>query len=410
MADPRSWSRSLGTQGEARVRVYERHPGSKLYMSVWLPGHGERRTSLGHRDKRRAVREAEAILALRVYEGTGVPAHQARLTLGVLFRRYVTEGKYHPDGSLKTEVYLRHVARTGEHLGSHFGSDFPVEDLTPDRIREYVRLRREGAISGHPAGASTIQRDLGMLKAALNWACTIYDGGQPILARNPLDKVKFPRERNPKRPVLEESTILRLMDVAPDVHPFLRTLIVLARRTGRRLSAILNLRWDDVDFADGVIRWRAEHDKLRRTWTVPMHPEVQAELVRFRKAQGVIGNALLFPHPRQSRCVGQAVTRHLAAWWLREAFRRGRIEKPAGSLWHMFRRVWATDRKHLPPKDVAAAGGWLDIRTLQQVYQQPDDETLRAVVDFERPQPVRPTPLRPSRQVGTLERTLQLTH
>lgn len=170
-------------------------------------------------------------------------------------------------------------------------------------------------------------------------------------------------------------------------------MIILARRTSRRLSAILNLRWDDVDFTKGMIRWRAEHDKVRRIWTVPMHPEVRTELLRCRKTQGAIGNALLFPHPKQAR-VDQPVTRHLAAWWLKQAFRRGKLQKPDGSLWHSFRRAWATERKHLPPNDVAAAGGWLDIGTLQQCYQQCDVDTLRSVVEFERhPQP---TPARPA--------------
>jgi len=76
----------------------------------------------------------------------------------------------------------------------------------------------------------------------------------------------------------------------------------------------------------------------------------------------------------------------------------------------MFRRVWATERKHLPAKDVAAAGGWLDIGTLQHCYQQPDDETLRAVVAFEPPHPPGPTVVRPSLQVRGLARTQQLTH
>ena len=272
-------------------------------------------------------------------------------------------------------------------LAKHFGSEFPVEDLTPDRIRDYVRLRREGTISGHVAGASTIHRDLGMLKATLNWAGTVYESRRPILERNPLDKVKFPREKDPKRPVIDEETIECLLTVADEVHPYLRPLIVLARRTGRRLSAILNLRWDDVDLTKGMIRWRAEHDKVRRTWMVPMHPEVHAELLRLRKMQGAIGNTLLFPHPKQERRPGQAVSRHLAAWWLKEAFRRGKLPKPDGSLWHTFRRVWATERKHLPPNDVAAAGGWLDTGTLQQCYQQCDPDTLRSVVEFERPEP-----------------------
>jgi len=320
----------------------------------------------------------------------------------------VSEGRYHTDGSLKTEAYLRHVAKTGEHLAKHFGPAFPVEDLTPDRIREYVRLRREGVISGHPARASTIHRDFGMLKAALNWASTVYKGRRPILERNPLDKMKFPREKDPKRPVLDKETIDQLLARAPVVHPYLRILIILARRTGRRLSAILNLRWDDVDFAKGMIRWQAEHDKLRRTWTVPIHPEVHVELLRFRKEQGAIGSALLFPHPRQEQRMGQPVSRHMAAWWLKEAFRRGKLQKPDGSLWHTFRRVWATERKHLPPNDVAAAGGWLDTGTLQQCYQQCDLDTLRVVVEFERPQT--PPPRWPSQQVSPLRLTEQLTH
>jgi hypothetical protein len=33
-------------------------------------------------------------------------------------------------------------------------------------------------------------------------------------------------------------------------------------------------------------------------------------------------------------------------------------------------------------KDVAAAGGWKDVTTLIERYQQPDSETLRAVADF----------------------------
>ena len=43
-------------------------------------------------------------------------------------------------------------------------------------------------------------------------------------------------------------------------------------------------------------------------------------------------------------------------------------------------RKWATERKHLNPKDVAAAGGWKDIATLLEVYQQSDDASVLAVM------------------------------
>lgn len=41
----------------------------------------------------------------------------------------------------------------------------------------------------------------------------------------------------------------------------------------------------------------------------------------------------------------------------------------------------------VPVKDVAAAGGWKDISTLIDCYQQPDDDTLRAIVEYVRPAP-----------------------
>lgn len=41
----------------------------------------------------------------------------------------------------------------------------------------------------------------------------------------------------------------------------------------------------------------------------------------------------------------------------------------------------------LPVKDVAAAGGWKDITTLINCYQQPDEETVRSVVEYIRPAP-----------------------
>ncbi len=57
-----------------------------------------------------------------------------------------------------------------------------------------------------------------------------------------------------------------------------------------------------------------------------------------------------------------------------------------GSLWHAFRRLWASERKGLPVKDVAAAGGWKGVSTLIECYQQPDEDTLRDVVEFVKPQ------------------------
>jgi hypothetical protein len=47
--------------------------------------------------------------------------------------------------------------------------------------------------------------------------------------------------------------------------------------------------------------------------------------------------------------------------------------------------MWATGRKNLPVKDVAAAGEWKDIMTLMECYQQPEEESLRSVVEYRKP-------------------------
>lgn len=391
MGNPNCWSMSFGAHRGSRVRVYERAPGGMLYVSVWHPGHGERRVTLRHRDKARAAREAKGLLQLRNFEPAGSGELSPPLTVSNLFARYTRDARYHPDGSLKTATYLRQVAQVGTNFDKFFGSEQIVTDLTPDRIHAYVVWRREGGVDENPVGTNTLRRDLAMFKAALNWACQQYDGGQPLLDRHVLEKFRLPTEKNPKRPVVEEATIEALLASAPDVHPFLRPMLVLAWRTGRRLSSILNLTWDDVNFENGTIRWRAEHDKMRQEWVVPMHRVVHLELLQFRKSHPGIGSSSLFPHPQRRRHRNGPVTRHLAAWWLKEAFRRSGRDRPAGSLWHMFRRVWATERKDLPLKDVAAVGGWRDTGTLLR-YQQPDDRTMRAVVDFERPAEMAPPP------------------
>jgi hypothetical protein len=110
--------------------------------------------------------------------------------------------------------------------------------------RSHCASRR---ISGRVVRTSCIQREMAMLKAALNWGCTQYDGEMPLLERNPLQQFRVPRERDPKRPLLSEGDIDRLLSVAGRVSPVLPTLIVLARNTGRRISSILGLKWDDVD-------------------------------------------------------------------------------------------------------------------------------------------------------------------
>ena len=56
------------------------------------------------------------------------------------------------------------------------------------------------------------------------------------------------------------------------------------------------------------------------------------------------------------------------------------VPKLEGGSWHPYRRKWATERKHIPDVDVAAAGGWVELESLKKAYQQADEATMLKVV------------------------------
>jgi hypothetical protein len=70
----------------------------------------------------------------------------------------------------------------------------------------------------------------------------------------------------------------------------------------------------------------------------------------------------------------------LVSQWLEKAEQLGKLSRLDGGLWHPYRRLWGTARKHHPVQDVMKAGGWSNPRCLQEIYQQADADTLLRVV------------------------------
>jgi integrase len=225
----------------------------------------------------------------------------------------------------------------------------------------------------------SVQVDLVFLKSAISWAYGSTDATVPSVTRNVLNGFPIPGEHDPRRPVLPVYVVDALLAAAPAVHPLLPLLIVMVGSTGRRLGSVLGLEWNDIDIPHGVIQWRAELDKTRKTWQSPLPAAAAVALEERRASLGGKAGRYVFPAPGDPH---KPVVRNCAAGWLRRAYRIAGAEKQRGSLWHSFRRKWATDRKHYPVADVAAAGGWKDLATLLTCYQQPDTDTMRAVVEL----------------------------
>ena len=84
----------------------------------------------------------------------------------------------------------------------------------------------------------------------------------------------------------------------------------------------------------------------------------------------------LFPKPTDPM---QPISRHLADAWLRKALAKTQFKPLDGGLWHPLRRRWVSKRKHHSLKDIAAAGGWASIESLQH-YMAADEDSITAVV------------------------------
>ena len=370
------WSKSIGERG-SRVRVYEARPGGPLHRSVYINGKEDRK-SLGHRDRVRATQQAYELLGQLLAHDAVIENRD--LTIGVLARLYLRS----PDHLAKRPRTASEDSRKLERVVAFLGRTRNVRSLSKSDLIRYATARRrgDGRLIGIKAGVGvgerTIEADLVTLKTALRWAQRERTRtGHPLLCENPLADVRLPREKNPCRPVMRHDEFIGLLRVSGDIDPRLTLALVIAEGSGRRLSAIRALRWDDIDLRSSTIRWRAENDKTGYEHVIPVSARVREALALWRREQGSIGNALVFPSPRAP---AKPCSRHLFDGWLRKAYRKAKLTPNPGGLWHPLRRKWATERKDYPLKDVAAAGGWRDERTMLSSYQQADPETVRRVV------------------------------
>jgi integrase len=345
--------------------------------SVFIDGKEDRK-SLRTRDKGLAIQQAYQLLNALVANERAF--NEQSVTLGMLADLYL-QGPTHLSKKARTQ---REEGAMLRRVVAFLGPTRNVQSLSESDVRGYALARRRGDQSivrtrpGAPVRNRTVEADLEMLRRALNWATRERTPlGRRLVPENPLVGVKLPAELNPRRPVLTHDVFQQLLKVAGRVHPLLKLALVVAEGTGRRLSAWRNLRWDDVDFPNGTIHWRAETDKQGHDQVVPMSAAVRAALAEARRAQAAIGSRAVFPAPKTA---ARPCSRYLFDAWLRKAFQLAGVTREPAMLWHAIRRKWATERKGYPVKDVMQAGGWLDEATLVASYQQADPDTVRRVV------------------------------
>lgn len=316
-----------------------------------------------------------------------------------------------------------HEAKRRIALWTHvLGASRDVDTIDHPTLDAFARDRRAGAIQledydlrANPSNRA-VGADLEFLRAALNHACRVKrPNGKALLAANPMGQGRagyaLPTNRAKKRPVVSYDRFEKIIAKADeiDAQRLFGGFMMLVEGLGWRVSAICALRASDVDLKPspaaphGRIHKRAANDKEGMGGWLPMSASVRAGIDRIRAANAAIGERPLFPAPRalvEVPDVGKMPkpwTRHYARALLERAERAAELGKVDGGDFHPYRRKWATERKHLPDADVAAAGAWSDTRALKMSYQQVDDATLLAVVS----EPTKLREVRASEKAGS---------
>lgn len=301
-----------------------------------------------------------------------------------------------------------------------WGRGLDVLDLSQSHVDRYCQLHRSlevvapglrlnedgsrpvGYREPKPVQDGALDAEFRWLASALNFAVQHRASGHRLLAENPLKGLQTPKEKNPRRPVASHQRYMATIEHADTVDPDgrFRCILALARFTGRRESAIYQVGASDLllsadrvgralaeagmderlaeHMPHGAIRWAAGSDKQGLLFVSPISRQAREEVERYLQKNPRVGDVPLFPSPADAE---RPISREMAAKWLARAEKLAGVPKLKGGAFHPYRRLWASERKHMPDVDVAAAGGWKDTQALRLSYQHADPATVLRVVE-----------------------------
>jgi len=388
------WACSLGMRG-ATVRLFQKRKGGSFYRAVYCPGRGISRACIGTADKGEAVHIGLLLVAGLLRDE--LPAVPGSLTLKTLCDQY--SAKCQRFGMLNEASKNDGLSRMKILIG-HFGDSLEVDTITEDLFYGFQKARERGGI---PLGdgrftkavrTRSVQADFKLLHAMLRWAVTFRVAGKTLLDRDPLFGKTAPKAKGEPRSETAtqdrfektRAAICALRDRSGSEAAMMKwtrleMAVVLVEATGRRIGSVRKLHWADVNVKEGWILWRAENDKQKVQRGVPMSPTLRADMERFSiLLDGNVGG-LLFPRPQNPL---KAIRREKMDRALAKAEKHAGIAKLDGTLWHAYRRAWATGCDDVPIQAGMYAGGWKDAPTFLK-YQKVTPEALMKAVSERKP-------------------------
>ncbi|KAA3634549.1 MAG: site-specific integrase [Proteobacteria bacterium] len=238
------------------------NPGRFNWWASYVEASGKRtRRSTGTEERK----EAEALLAkwkVEIHQQRHWDAEPVR-TYDELMLAYLKAAK----GLKRSHDRDLHSARklyetfTGKSL----------HEISPSNVRDYVSKRKSAGVSN-----ATVNKEIGLLSAAMNWARKELDWDIPNPAQGRRLREATGRVRWLTR--AETTNLLHAAQTVPQA-PHLADFIRLGLFTGMRSGEMLGLEWKRVDLRENLVYLDGEHQKSGRVGSVPLNREARAALL-----------------------------------------------------------------------------------------------------------------------------------
>ncbi len=267
--------------------------GTSFKVQIRLKGHPAETASFARlTDAKRWAAETET--AIRQGKHFGIARRRTLVELAEKYEATVTE-------HLKSaDARAGHLAYWCEEFGG-----YSLDDVTPPLIADkYTKLHKDGDRT--PA---TANRYLATLSACFTYA--VKDLGW--IERNPCARVKKVKESAGRVRYLTDDERTSLIKTCKESrNPLLYPAFILALSTGARQAELMNLRWNQVDFARSTIVLRDGETKNGSGRVLPLTGEA-FDLLRDLNKVRDIKDDRVFPVPAETRGFGSLRTAWIAA-------------------------------------------------------------------------------------------------
>jgi len=186
-----------------------------------------------------------------------------------------------PETLLKEYVeYLKMKGRSKETVKAHLvdlemffkylGTTRILEVTHADIMKALMEMKNKRNLSN-----SSLARKISSIKSFYRFLVEME-----YIDKNPTVKIEPPKKEQKIPEVLTEEEIREMLNYAKGRD---KLLIMMFAYTGARLSEIVNLTWEDINFEENYIKF---YGKGRKERIVPLHPELVEMLLELRNELG----------------------------------------------------------------------------------------------------------------------------